>query len=192
MVDDGSLAQLAGRLRALREDIGLTLRELSRKVHVSDSSLSRYFAAQALPPWEVVAALADLAGADHVELRQFWESVSQARRRARWSEPRGAAGQGAGERIRPRQPEPARRAPTDDGRPCLGFFGGVVALVTLDPAAGIRDTAQLEIATVRAELAEAVAAIADLRAELATLAARAAAGAEIDRVGAEWGTTEGR
>ncbi|MCM4078659.1 helix-turn-helix domain-containing protein [Paractinoplanes hotanensis] len=53
---------LVGELRGLRGEAGLTLRELSLKVHVSDSSLSRYFTGQALPPWEVVVTLADLGG----------------------------------------------------------------------------------------------------------------------------------
>ncbi len=53
-------ARFLAELRALRAEAGLTLREISLKVHVSDSSLSRYFTGQALPPWEVAAALADL------------------------------------------------------------------------------------------------------------------------------------
>lgn len=45
---------LVTELRGLRAEAGLTLRELSLRVHMSDSSLSRYFTGQALPPWEVV------------------------------------------------------------------------------------------------------------------------------------------
>ncbi|MCO8270415.1 helix-turn-helix domain-containing protein [Actinoplanes sp. TRM 88003] len=71
-------------LRRLRNEAGLTLRELSLKVHVSDSSLSRYFTGQALPPWEVVATLADLGGGDHVELRRLWEGARRTRRQSRW------------------------------------------------------------------------------------------------------------
>jgi transcriptional regulator with XRE-family HTH domain len=81
---DQTLTDLAGRLRGLRSDAGLTLRELSVKVHVSDSSLSRYFTAQALPPWTVVESLADLAGADRLALRASWEAAARARKRARW------------------------------------------------------------------------------------------------------------
>jgi transcriptional regulator with XRE-family HTH domain len=86
VADDASLVQLVARLRALRGQAGLTQRELSPQVHVSDSSLSRYFAGQALPPWEVVEALAELAGADQVELRRCRESASEARKRARFPE----------------------------------------------------------------------------------------------------------
>ncbi len=81
---DQTLTDLAEHLRSMRSDAGLTLRELSVKVHVSDSSLSRYFTAQALPPWTVVEGLADLAGADRPALRASWEAAAQARRRARW------------------------------------------------------------------------------------------------------------
>src|SRR4051794_36804020 len=42
--------QFARRFRGPRSASGLSLRELERKVHVSDSSLSRYFAGVALPP----------------------------------------------------------------------------------------------------------------------------------------------
>jgi transcriptional regulator with XRE-family HTH domain len=78
---------LAAELRALRAAAGLTLRELSLEVHVSDSSLSRYFAGQALPPWPVVAALADLGGGDHTELRRLWEGAQRERKQARWPAP---------------------------------------------------------------------------------------------------------
>jgi transcriptional regulator with XRE-family HTH domain len=84
---DQNLTDLAGRLRGLRSDSGLTLRELSSRVHVSDSSLSRYFTAQVLPPWGVVESLADLVGASPVELRSCWDAASRARREARWATP---------------------------------------------------------------------------------------------------------
>ncbi|MDY7084129.1 MAG: helix-turn-helix transcriptional regulator [Actinomycetota bacterium] len=71
------------RLRALRAEAGLTLRELGLKVHVSDSSLSRYFTGQALPPWEVVRALADLGSGDPAELRRLWAAAQRERRLSR-------------------------------------------------------------------------------------------------------------
>ncbi|MBB4691166.1 helix-turn-helix domain-containing protein [Paractinoplanes abujensis] len=77
-------AGLVAELRALRAEAGLTLRELSLQVHVSDSSLSRYFAGQALPPWEVVATLTDLGGGNHAELRRLWDGAQRERRQARW------------------------------------------------------------------------------------------------------------
>ncbi|MBM2618488.1 helix-turn-helix transcriptional regulator [Actinoplanes sp. LDG1-06] len=84
-MDMGSThTRLVAGLRALRAEAGLTLRELSLKVHVSDSSLSRYFAGQALPPWEVVAALADLGGGDHAGLRRLWEGAQRERKQSRW------------------------------------------------------------------------------------------------------------
>ena len=77
--------RLVLELRHLRREAGLTLRELSVEAHVSDSSLSRYFTGQALPPWEVVAALAELGGGDHVELRRLWEDAQRVRRQSRWA-----------------------------------------------------------------------------------------------------------
>lgn len=79
--------RLATELRGLRAGAGLTLRELSLEAHVSDSSLSRYFAGQALPPWPVVATLADLGGGHHTELRRLWERAQRERKQSRWPAP---------------------------------------------------------------------------------------------------------
>jgi transcriptional regulator with XRE-family HTH domain len=136
MADDVGLGQLADRLRALRGNTGLTLRELSREVHASDSSLSRYFAGQALPPWEVVEALANLAGADPVELRQCWESVAQARKRARWPEHSDLAGER--QPVPLWEPEPGREAPpaaTGTGRR-VGLLVAVAVLTAAAAASG--------------------------------------------------------
>jgi tetratricopeptide (TPR) repeat protein/transcriptional regulator with XRE-family HTH domain len=65
--------ELAGRLRQLRDLTGRSLRELARDVHVSSSSLSRYFAGQAVPPWPTVVALCKVAGRDPRPLREVWE-----------------------------------------------------------------------------------------------------------------------
>ncbi|MBE1488304.1 ATP-binding protein [Plantactinospora soyae] len=65
--------ELAGRLRQLRELTGRSLRELARDIHVSSSSLSRYFSGQAVPPWPTVVALCRAAGRDPRPLREVWE-----------------------------------------------------------------------------------------------------------------------
>ncbi|MBO3737404.1 ATP-binding protein [Actinoplanes flavus] len=65
--------ELAGRLRQLRDLTGRSLRELERDVHVSSSSLSRYFSGQAVPPWPTVVALCRAAGRDPRPLREMWE-----------------------------------------------------------------------------------------------------------------------
>ncbi|MEN3614248.1 tetratricopeptide repeat protein [Plantactinospora sp. ZYX-F-223] len=65
--------ELAGWLRQLRDLTGRSLRELARDVHVSSSSLSRYFAGQAVPPWPTVVALCKAAGRDPRPLREVWE-----------------------------------------------------------------------------------------------------------------------
>ncbi|MEV0719689.1 helix-turn-helix domain-containing protein [Asanoa sp. NPDC050611] len=64
---------LAGWLRELRDLTGRSLRELEREVHVSSSSLSRYFSGQAVPPWPVVVALCKAANRDPRPLREVWE-----------------------------------------------------------------------------------------------------------------------
>jgi transcriptional regulator with XRE-family HTH domain len=64
--------ELAGWLRQLRDLTGRSLRELERDIHVSSSSLSRYFSGQAVPPWPTVVALCKAAGRDPRPLREVW------------------------------------------------------------------------------------------------------------------------
>lgn len=78
--DDGRCGEaagreLAGRLRSLRDRTGRSLKELQKVVHVSDSSLSRYFSGRILPPWDVVERLADLADEEPSELRELWQQA---------------------------------------------------------------------------------------------------------------------
>lgn len=72
--------QLGTRLQELHGRIGKSMKELESEVHVSDSSLSRYFAGRAVPPWPVVEKLSLLAGRDAEQLRPLWEKASTARR----------------------------------------------------------------------------------------------------------------
>ncbi|MEV8503740.1 helix-turn-helix domain-containing protein [Actinoplanes sp. NPDC051475] len=80
------LEPLSSRLAALRAQTGLSLKQLGQQLHVSDSSLSRYFTAQALPPWDMVEALATLAGVDPRTLRAEWEATHRARKQSRHSD----------------------------------------------------------------------------------------------------------
>jgi transcriptional regulator with XRE-family HTH domain len=73
---------LSERLAALRAQSGLSLKQLGQRLHISDSSLSRYFTGQTLPPWEVVEALAKLVSADPLVLRAEWDAAQKVRRRA--------------------------------------------------------------------------------------------------------------
>ncbi|HWS32636.1 MAG TPA: helix-turn-helix domain-containing protein [Actinoplanes sp.] len=66
---------LAGRLRQLRDLTGCSLRELARETRISSSSLSRYLAGQAVPPWPAVVALCRAAGRDPRPLRELWEQA---------------------------------------------------------------------------------------------------------------------
>lgn len=73
-------AELGAKLRELRKRTGKSLKELERDVHVSDSSLSRYLAGRAVPPWTVVEGLSLLAGQDSAPLRTLWDQANRARR----------------------------------------------------------------------------------------------------------------
>jgi len=87
MSHDARTQDFAARLRSLRVRSGMTLRELQAVTYASDSALSRYLAGRGVPPWTVVAALCEQAGADADELRPFWERARAARRDPRSSAP---------------------------------------------------------------------------------------------------------
>lgn len=70
---------LTGQLQQLQDLIGRSLRELARDVHVSSSSLSRYFSGQAVPPWPTMVALRKAAGRDPRPLREVWERAEDRR-----------------------------------------------------------------------------------------------------------------
>lgn len=72
-----AVGRLAAALRDIRELAGLSLRMLERHTHVSDSSLSRYLAGRALPPWPVVEAMCRLAERDPQSLRPEWEAAKK-------------------------------------------------------------------------------------------------------------------
>jgi tetratricopeptide (TPR) repeat protein len=72
--------ELARHLRDARDATGHSLRELERLIHVSNSSLSRYFVGRATPPWQVVVALCQVAGRDPRPLRPIWERSRQGTR----------------------------------------------------------------------------------------------------------------
>ncbi|MFF3957224.1 helix-turn-helix domain-containing protein [Streptomyces sp. NPDC001890] len=69
--------QLGAALRALQHRSGLTLRELEKRVPVSDSSLSRYFRGDGVAPWPVVAEICRILGGDPSELRALWQATDR-------------------------------------------------------------------------------------------------------------------
>ncbi|WP_194918047.1 tetratricopeptide repeat protein [Catenulispora rubra] len=83
-------ALLAAELLAVQEATGLSLKELERVTHVSDSSLSRYLAGRSVPPWTVVQTMSRLARRDPDGLRTAWAAA----RGTRLNVPRGVAGAG--------------------------------------------------------------------------------------------------
>lgn len=71
--------QLGQALRELQQRSGRTLRALEQQVAISDSSLSRYFRGDTVPPWPVVRGLCQALGADPAEYRPLWEAAERAR-----------------------------------------------------------------------------------------------------------------
>ncbi|MFI1652490.1 helix-turn-helix domain-containing protein [Streptomyces avidinii] len=77
-VPEGDAARrLGAALRALQQRSGCTLRDLESRMPISDSSLSRYFCGQTVPPWTVVRDLCRALGADSAEYRALWEAAER-------------------------------------------------------------------------------------------------------------------
>ncbi|WP_426500420.1 helix-turn-helix domain-containing protein [Streptomyces sp. D54] len=69
--------ELGAALRALQQRSGRTLRALEEQVRISDSSLSRYFRGDTVPPWPVVRDLCRALGADPFAYRTLWEAAER-------------------------------------------------------------------------------------------------------------------
>ncbi|HKS99055.1 MAG TPA: helix-turn-helix transcriptional regulator, partial [Rugosimonospora sp.] len=64
---------LARRLRGMRDDRGLTLREVAHKSGYSQASLSTAESGRRLPSWDLVQAFVQSCGEDPALWRQLWE-----------------------------------------------------------------------------------------------------------------------
>lgn len=71
--------RLGGALRALQQRSGRTLRSLEEQLRISDSSLSRYFRGDTVPPWPVVRDVCRALGGDPAEFRVLWEAADRSR-----------------------------------------------------------------------------------------------------------------
>ncbi|GLX05281.1 transcriptional regulator [Microbispora sp. NBRC 16548] len=69
----GLSAELARRLRALRDGSGLTLRQLAAKSGFSHSALSLAESGRVVPSWELVQAFVQACGDSPRAWRQLWE-----------------------------------------------------------------------------------------------------------------------
>ncbi|MEU6540767.1 helix-turn-helix domain-containing protein [Streptomyces sp. NPDC047000] len=98
--------QLGAALRGLQQRSGRTLRALEERVRVSDSSLSRYFRGDTVPPWPVVRDLCQALGADPAGYRALWEAADR--------------GQPDGPEL-PEHPEPAVGTLCEDTQGSSGF-----------------------------------------------------------------------
>ncbi|GAA4612061.1 hypothetical protein GCM10023195_51460 [Actinoallomurus liliacearum] len=110
---------LTVRLRALKDETGLSLAALARKTSCSKSAWSRYLSGQVLPPRDVVAALGALAGADEAPLMALWELAEAARSRRDATTPPAVPAR-EGQRTGPDQDDrPALAEANPDDRPAL-------------------------------------------------------------------------
>jgi DNA-binding NarL/FixJ family response regulator len=71
-IPDGPLADFASGLRALRNQTGLTYRELSRRTHYAPSVLAAAAGGAALPTWPVTAAYVAACGGSVEAWQQRW------------------------------------------------------------------------------------------------------------------------
>jgi transcriptional regulator with XRE-family HTH domain len=76
---DNPVVRLGTKLQELQRRTGKSLKELESVVHVSDSSLSRYLAGRAVPPWAVVEGLSLLVGQDPASLHPLWDQAHRTR-----------------------------------------------------------------------------------------------------------------
>jgi DNA-binding XRE family transcriptional regulator len=73
LAGSGRKAELAQRLRDLRDTHGLTLRQLAAKSGYSAGALSQAESGRGAPSWELVAAFVQTCGEDPVQWRHGWE-----------------------------------------------------------------------------------------------------------------------
>ena len=73
LIATGVSAQLARRLRDLRDESRLTLRQLAAKTGFSHSALSIAESGRTVPSWDLVAAFVQACGQDADRWRQLWE-----------------------------------------------------------------------------------------------------------------------
>jgi transcriptional regulator with XRE-family HTH domain len=73
LAGSGRRAELAQRLRDLRDTHGLTLRQLAAKSGYSAGALSQAESGRSAPSWELVAAFVQTCGEDPVQWRHRWE-----------------------------------------------------------------------------------------------------------------------
>ncbi|MFF7144315.1 helix-turn-helix domain-containing protein [Streptomyces nodosus] len=73
VVGNGIAAELALRLRALRDTSGLSLRQLADRTGYSTAVLSTAESGRRTPTWEVIAAFVTGCGGNALEWKQLWD-----------------------------------------------------------------------------------------------------------------------
>ncbi|QIB41828.1 helix-turn-helix domain-containing protein [Streptomyces aureoverticillatus] len=126
--------QLGGALRALQQRSGRTLRSLEEQVRISDSSLSRYFRGDTVPPWPVVRDVCRALGGDPTEFRALWEAADRGRPEQPSSEPEVPSPAVPGRLARARARLTGRWAYATAGALAGLLAGVVVAVLALQSA----------------------------------------------------------
>ncbi|MEU6009509.1 helix-turn-helix transcriptional regulator [Streptomyces sp. NPDC047453] len=75
MISDGPRADLACRLRKLRDGEGVTLRALAQRAGYSPATLSAAESGRRAPTWEVTASFVQALGQDPLLWRSLWEAA---------------------------------------------------------------------------------------------------------------------
>src|SRR5579859_5126109 len=82
LVATGAHGELAEALRRLRDQRGMTLRQVAARSGYSLATLSMAESGRRFPSWEVLAAFVQSCGADPGEWRPLWLSAAQSEARA--------------------------------------------------------------------------------------------------------------
>src|SRR5258708_15662558 len=115
----GAHGELALALRRLRDQRGMTLRQVAARSGYSPATLSMAESGRRFPSWEVLAAFVQSCGADPAEWRLPWQSAARSKAQDRAGQPSpGPARSAAG------APEPGSPQPAAPGGPRTGAPGG--------------------------------------------------------------------
>ncbi|GGS24051.1 hypothetical protein GCM10010252_74050 [Streptomyces aureoverticillatus] len=129
---------MGGALHALQQRSGRTLRSLEEQVRIGDSSLSRYFLGDSVPPWPVVRDVCQALGGDPSEFWALWEAADGTRPEA----PAGSAGSAG----------PAVSASSASSSPSASASPSAVSVAPVASAVSVAPSASGRVARLRARL----------------------------------------
>src|SRR5579859_7871499 len=77
LVATGARGELAQALRQLRDERGMTLRQVAARSGYSAAALSMAESGRRLPSWEALTAFVESCGADPAQWRPLWQSAAR-------------------------------------------------------------------------------------------------------------------